>query len=65
VRAYTVAVDTIDGLMTSTVNGTSIGNKKIDLLSAPVEKVNKLVFTATESIATPVISHFGIYYCPS
>ena len=63
-RAYTVAVDTTNGLMTSVVNGTSIGNKKIDLLSAAVENVNKLVFTATESVDTPVIGHFGIYYCP-
>ncbi|XP_062507751.1 uncharacterized protein LOC134184152 isoform X2 [Corticium candelabrum] len=63
VRTYNVSISTMSGLSASTVNGTSIGNKKIDLLPAPVQKVNKVEFRGITGIGTPILNHFGVYYC--
>ena len=62
-RTYNVSISTMSGLSASTVNGTSIGNKKIDLLPAPVQKVNKVEFRGITGIGTPILNHFGVYYC--
>lgn len=63
-RSYTVAIETMSGTA-AVVNGTSIGHKKINLLSKPVGKVTHLVFKATQSVGLPVISNFAAYDCLS
>ena len=67
VRAYTIDVK----LVNSTENddwllvaqGTSIGNKKIDLWKVGPQLVNAVRLTITEAVDIPVIKSFTVHLC--
>lgn len=43
-------------------NGTSVGNKRIEILADSV-KTSSILFTVTSSIDTPIISKLAVYQC--
>lgn len=65
IRSYEVSYDPGNGVWEPFSTGTSVGNKRIDLLSSPVT-VAYLQLKVTNSTAQPVISFFGAFApCPS
>ena len=67
IRGYTIQVQlnnatTADQWIT-VAQGTSIGNKKIDLWKAGPLLVNAVRFNVTSALDTPVLRSFGVYLC--
>jgi len=61
IRAYQVETSTtIGGSWSSFSNGTSIGNKKIDIVKSVISVI-QFRLTITQAIAPPVIAFFGAY----
>ena len=67
IRAYTVDVQFANGTNTTqwitVANGTSVGNKKIDLWSIGPQLVSAVRLNITKSVDTPVIKAFTVHLC--
>ena len=67
IRSYTIDVQLVDGTSNSTwmtvANGTSIGNKKIDVWQVGAQLVNAVRLTITKAVDKPVIKAFNVYLC--
>jgi hypothetical protein len=67
IRAYTIDVKLInsteDNNWITVAQGTSIGNKKIDVWQAGPQLVNAVRLTITETVDTPVIKSFTVHLC--
>lgn len=66
-REYIIDVQVVDSLndntWTTVVQGTSIGNKKIDIWQAGPQLVNAIRLTITKTVDTPVIKSFTAHLC--
>lgn len=63
VRAYNVSAVLSDGkTIVQLANGSSIGNQKIDVLSAPAN-VSSVTLSILQSVGTPQLRFFGLYAC--
>jgi hypothetical protein len=67
IRAYTIDVQLVnsieDNKWITVANGTSIGNKKIDIWQAGPQLVNIVRLTITKTVDTPVIKSFTVHLC--
>lgn len=67
IREYIIDVQLVDSLndntWTTVVQGTSIGNKKIDIWQAGPQLVNAIRLTITKTVDTPVIKSFTAHLC--
>jgi alpha-L-fucosidase len=67
IRAYTVDVQLVNSSKGNSwitvAQGTSIGNKKIDIWQAGPQLVNAARLTITKSVDTPVIKAFTVHLC--
>jgi hypothetical protein len=67
IRAYTIDVQLVDSVENNkwiiVAQGTSIGNKKIDVWAAGPQLVNAVRLTITETVDTPVIKGFTVHLC--
>ena len=67
IRSYTVDVQltnaTENGRWLTVSQGTSIGNKKIDLWATGPLLINAVRLTLTEVVDTPVIKSFTVHLC--
>lgn len=66
IRSYTVEFQPLgSSAWLPFSNGTSVGNKRIDILNSPV-KATQLRLTVTAAIAEPIVSDFAAFLpCPS
>jgi hypothetical protein len=67
IRAYIIDVQLVDSLEDNewiiVAEGTSIGNKKIDVWQAGPQLVNAVRLTITKTVDTPVIKSFTVHLC--
>ena len=67
IRAYVVQAQLVNGSnstdWTTVANGTSVGNKKIDLWQSGPLMVNSVRLNITQSVDTPVIKAFTVHLC--
>ena len=67
IRAYTIDVKLIDSTANDNwlvvAQGTSIGNKKIDIWQAGPQLVRAIRLSITKSVDTPVIKSFTAHLC--
>ena len=67
IRAYTVDVQLVNGTnstdWTTVANGTSVGNKKIDIWQSGPQLVNAVRLSITKAVDTPVIRAFTVHLC--
>jgi len=67
IRAYTIDVQLVDSVENNkwiiVAQGTSIGNKKIDVWATGPQLVNAVRLTITETVDTPVIKGFTVHLC--
>ncbi|CAF1178087.1 unnamed protein product [Adineta steineri] len=67
IRAYTVDIQLANTTHTdqwmTVAQGTSIGNKKIDVWSAGPQLINAIRLNITKSVDTPVIKAFTVHLC--
>ena len=67
IRGYTVEVQLNNSTSTvqwlTVAQGTSIGNKKIDLWKSGPLLVNAVRFNVTSTVDTPVLHSFNVYLC--
>jgi len=67
IRAYTIDVQLVnsmgDNKWITVANGTSIGNKKIDIWQAGPQLVNIVRLTITKTVDIPVIKSFTVHLC--
>ena len=67
IRAYVVQAQIVNGTnstdWTTVANGTSVGNKKIDLWQSGPLIVNAVRLNITQSVDTPVIKAFTVHLC--
>jgi alpha-L-fucosidase len=67
IRAYTVDVQLVNGTDTNqwitVAQGTSIGNKKIDIWKVGPQLVSAVRLNITKSVDTPVIKAFTVHLC--
>jgi len=62
IRAYTVEMAASEGgTWSSFTQGTSIGNKRIDIRSSGSVVVAQLRLTVSSALAPPIFTHFGAY----
>jgi alpha-L-fucosidase len=64
IRGYSISAQLPNGTVVPLAAGSSIGNKRINVLSAPVT-VSSLTLTITIARDTPLISAFSAYSCSS
>ncbi len=62
IRAYTVTATLTNGTIVQLSSGTSVGSKKIDVLSSPVT-VSSVTLQVTTAINTPAIRSFSLFHC--
>jgi hypothetical protein len=67
IRSYTVDIQLANGTnateWTTVANGTSVGNKKIDIWQGGAQLVNAVRLTITKSVDAPVIKAFTVHLC--
>lgn len=67
IRAYTVDIQLANAPNTTewmtVANGTSVGNKKIDIWQGGPQLVSAVRLTITQSVDTPVIKAFTVHLC--
>ena len=67
IRAYTVDIQVANATNTTqwitVANGTSVGNKKIDIWQIGPQLVNAVRLNITKSVDTPVIKTFNVHLC--
>jgi alpha-L-fucosidase len=67
IRAYTVDVQLVNATYinqwTTVAQGTSIGNKKIDIWQVGPQLVNAVRLSITKTVDTPVIKAFTVHLC--
>jgi hypothetical protein len=67
IRSYTVDIQLTNGTnateWTTVANGTSVGNKKIDIWQGGAQLVNAVRLTITKSVDAPVIKAFTVHLC--
>jgi alpha-L-fucosidase len=67
IRAYTVDVQLANTTNTTqwitVAQGTSVGNKKIDIWQAGPQLINAVRLNITKSVDTPVIKAFTVHLC--
>ncbi|CAF1487349.1 unnamed protein product, partial [Adineta steineri] len=67
IRAYTIDIQLVNATHTdqwmTVAQGTSIGNKKIDVWSAGPQLINAIRLNITKSVDTPVIKAFTVHLC--
>jgi hypothetical protein len=67
IRAYTVDIQLVNSTNATqwitVANGTSVGNKKIDIWSVGTQLVNAVRLSITKSVDTPVIKAFTVHLC--
>ncbi len=67
IRAYTIDVKLVNSIENddwfTVAQGTSIGNKKIDVWQAGPQLVNAVRLTITKTVDTPVIKSFTVHLC--
>ncbi|CAF3449056.1 unnamed protein product [Rotaria socialis] len=67
IRAYTVDVQIVNTTDTNqwftVAQGTSIGNKKIDVWQGGLQLINAVRLTITKSVDRPVIKSFTVHLC--
>jgi alpha-L-fucosidase len=67
IRAYTVDVQLVNGTnttqWTTVAQGTSVGNKKIDIWQIGPQLVNAVRLNITKSVDSPVIKAFTVHLC--
>ena len=64
IRGYTVDIQVTNTTQWITVaNGTSVGNKKIDIWQAGPQLVSAVRLNITKSVDTPVIKAFTVHLC--
>lgn len=67
IRAYTVDVQLVNGTNTTqwitVAQGTSVGNKKIDIWQAGPQLVRAVRLNITKVVDTPVIKAFTVHLC--
>jgi alpha-L-fucosidase len=67
IRTYTVDVQLVNGTDTNqwitVAQGTSIGNKKIDIWKVGPQLVSAVRLNITKSVDTPVIKAFTVHLC--
>ncbi len=69
IRAYNVDVQLVNSIednnWITVAQGTSIGNKKIDIWQVGPQLVNAVRLTITKTVDTPVIKSFTVHLCNS
>jgi hypothetical protein len=67
IRSYTVDIQLVNATdinqWITVAQGTSIGNKKIDIWQTGPQLVNAVRLTITKSVDTPVIKAFTVHLC--
>ena len=67
IRAYTVDVQLINGTNSTqwitVAQGTSVGNKKIDIWQSGAQMINAVRLNITKAVDTPVIKAFTVHLC--
>jgi alpha-L-fucosidase len=67
IREYTIDAQLVNSTnatqWTTVANGTSIGNKKIDIWSVGPQLVNAVRLSITKVVDTPVIKAFTVHLC--
>ena len=67
IRSYTIDVQLVNAtareIWLTVAEGTSVGNKKIDLWSVGPQLVNAVRLTITKTVDTPVIKTFSVHLC--
>ena len=67
IRAYTIDIKLVNSMEDSNwitvAQGTSIGNKKIDIWQTGPQLVNAVRLTITKTMDTPVIKSFTLHLC--
>lgn len=62
VRSYTISATLADGSTQTLASGSSVGNKRIDVLASPVQ-VTSVTLTVQAATGTPHIKSFALYSC--
>ena len=67
IRAYTIDIQLTNSTnatqWVTVAQGTSVGNKKIDIWSVGTQLVNAVRLSITKSVDTPVIKAFTVHLC--
>ena len=67
IRSYTVDVQLVTGTNSTewmtVAQGTSVGNKKIDIWQAGPQLINAVRLNITKAVDTPVIKDFTVHLC--